>query len=425
MIHGGYYVLDTTWTLTNKPIDFTPSLLIVQEFRPNGVVGFVRQLAGTVNTSNFTWYERKSDAQGNWGAWSLSGSGGGGGGNVFNEYHNTYNVTATPSITTDTNSYLAPTGTTADRTSAIITMLTQTGVCRLGKGVYYVKNLVMPENTSIVGAGDSTVIRLIDGDDDCFAVAPKDYCTIKDCSFLGASSAITPQATVRTRDAIRWQGTYTHTQEAPFRCMLDNLYISRFAGSGIKLYDTGYSGNCSMMATNLFVWNCDAGINIDYWSEYNKFTNVRTSNNYYGCINNGGNNMFVNCDFSTNTLLFLMDNSNAQSPNDSHGSCVGCTFNHADSNNGIGIKILGCTNGFVFTGCQIWYSRIRIENTYGVNISDSNFGSTNCDIYISGGRTIVFSNNLFQSAPPITITGNNYVFWNNNYNKNTGALITG
>ena len=37
------------------------------------------------------------------------------------------------------------------------------------------------------------------------------------------------------------------------------------------------------------ILNCGAGINIDHFSEFHKFTNVLSETNLYGCINNGGN----------------------------------------------------------------------------------------------------------------------------------------
>ena len=59
------------------------------------------------------------------------------------------------------------------------------------------------------------------------------------------------------------------------------------------------------------------------------FTNIMASKCLYGCINNGGNNVFVNCGFNSNITGFLIDNSRGQSNNNSHGSAIGCTFNHS------------------------------------------------------------------------------------------------
>ena len=342
---------------------------------------------------------------------------------TFNNYENSYSVTASPSITTDTNAYLAPTGDATDRTADIITLLSTQGVCRLGKGNYYVKDLVMPVGTSIIGSGNAThIIR--SGTDDGFAIKMGSRCTIKDCWIMGSSTDITIAETLGNRHGILWQGTYTADQNAPLRSMISNVYISGFTGGGITCSDTGTGVNACIMANETYITNCSAGINITYRSEFNKFTNVHSYANWYGCINNGGNNVFTACDFSGNKVGFLMDNASGQSPNNSHGSAVGCVFNHTNSNSGIGIKVLGCENGYVFTGCQIFFSQIYIENSAGVTISDCNFGADNCSITVKGGGATLFANNMHQAAPTITITGNTNVHFANCYVRSTGAAVS-
>ena len=361
---------------------------------------------------------------GTFGQWaSIQGTGGGDNNYYFDSYQNTYNVTATPTIKTDTNSYLAPTGGSEDVTASIVAMLTQTGVCRLGKGDYYVKNLVMPAGTEIIGSGYSTRI-ILRGSEDGFAIKMSDHCTVKDLQILGKTSDITVSSTVGNRHGILWQGNYTQSQSAPVQSIIDNVFIKNFIGGGITCYDTGYGTFNCLEVTNAHIWLCNAGINISYWSEFHKFTNVRAGNCYYGCINNGGNNIFTNCDFSSNKLAFLMDNAQNQSPNNSHGSCVGCTFNHTDNNAGIGIKILNCDSGFIFTGCQIFFSKINIEGSDGVVISDTNFGLSNCNIMIDGGGAVLFANNMHQGVPPISITNNSNVHFVNCYVRSTGAVVS-
>lgn len=345
----------------------------------------------------------------------------------FPEYSNTYTIeSVTPTITTDTNAYLASSGDTTNRTAEIVTMLQTVGVCRLGKGDYYIENLDMPDGTSIVGSGYGTRIILA-GTSDGYAIKLGNYCNVSDCQIVGALSAITLSNTVGGRHGILWQGNYTQDETAahqPQKSMLSNLWIARFTGGGITCYDTGYGTVNNIECSNVYVENCNSGINISYKSEFHKFTNVRTFSCYYGCINNGGNNVFVNCDFSSCKLGFLIDNSTGQSPNNSHGSCVSCVFNHTDSNNGIGIKLLGAANGYVFDGCQIFYSQIYIENSNGIVVSNSNFGATNCNITIVGGNTILFANNMHQDKPTISITNNTKVHFVNCYDRDSGASIS-
>lgn len=348
--------------------------------------------------------------------------------NTFNNIQQTVNLTATPSITADTNNYLASTNDTTDRTADILSLLQSNGICRLGPGVFWVDSLVMPDNTSIIGSGTATKVYLKDGNDK-FAIKMGKYCVFKDITLYGSTSAISVTETVGTRHGILWSGNYTAQQDGSLQPMygtVSDVYISRFNGGGITCYDTGYGTRNYISATNVHIENCGAGINISYWSEFHKFTNVRCYGCYYGCINNGGNNMFVNCDFSScNGIAFLMDNSQGQSPNNSHGSVIGCVFNHTANNTGVGIKILNCNNGYVFDGCQIFFSKIQIEDSAGIEVVSTNFGQSNCDIIIKNGGVILFANNLHQDTPPsISITNNNKVHFVNCYNRTTGNLIS-
>ena len=342
------------------------------------------------------------------------------------------NTSAAPSWKTIggnvTNNYLSSSNDNTDRTADILTMLQSTGVCNLGPGLFIVNDLVMPDNTTLVGSGEKTWLRLIDGENK-FAIKMGKLCQIHNMRIQGAANTITPSSILSTRHGIMWQGNYTETKDwaqNPYYGKLSNLTIERFSGGGITFSDTGYNVRNNMEVINCHIFNCGAGLNISYWSEYHKFTNVQCLYNYYGCINNGGNNTFVNCDFSSNLSIgFLMDNSQNQSPNNSHGSCVCCVFNHTADNTGMGIKILNCNNGFVFSGGQIFYSKIQIEDSAGIEIVSTNFGQSNCDIIIKNGGVILFANNLHEDTPPsISITNNNKVHFVNCYNRANGNLIS-
>ena len=421
MIGNNVYVMSDKYTYTNIPDGFSGVgfLLVMQTGRHT--LQLIFQFNG------YKMWKRRGDKDGttweNWGLISGSNT------TIENNYdfttnENTYNVTASPIITTDTNAYLAPSGDTTDRTADIATMLTTYGVCRLGKGDYYVNNLQMPARTSIIGSGYGTNI-ILSGSSNGYAIRMTDYCTVSDCTIKGGTTNITLSETLGGRHGILWQGDYTESQSSahPINGMISNVRFFSFNGGGITCIDTGYGTFNSLEVVNVYCNNCNAGINIAYWSEFHKFTNVRTASCYYGCINNGGNNVFTNCDFSTCKVGVLMDNSQSQSPNNSHGSMIGCVFNHTDSNTGIGIKILNCNNGFIFSGCQIFYSQIYIEDSGGILISDTNFGENNCDITVVNGGTVLFANNMHKAAPPITITNNNNVHFVNCYAR-SGAIVS-
>ena len=335
----------------------------------------------------------------------------------------TNNLTATPSITTDTNSYLASTNDSTDRTADILTMLAATGVCRLGVGNFYTTGITLDYGQMLIGSGKGTVIYLYDSVANGYVVKMASDSVVKDLQIRG-SAVVTVSGTVGTRHGILFEGNANGDGDnKPARAVVENVYISRLNGGGITLTNTGNSTHNSMLVSDCIVYNCDAGVNVAYWSEYNKFTNIQTFSCYYGCINNGGNNVFVNCGFSNNTMGMLLDNEYGQSPNNSHGSAIGCTFNHSDSNSGIGIKMIGCTHGFVFDGCQIFYSQIHLVDSVGVVISNCNFGSNNCNINIEGGGCHIFGGNMHQTAPNISVTDNAKVKFINCYTRD-GVAVT-
>lgn len=430
----GYYVLSDSWTVTDAPSDLTVTGLTVENFSPRHNGGFVKQTVESIlSPSTSKRYYRISNSSGATFSDWIDCSGGGGGGSVNNYYFthtdNSYEVTATPTITTDTNNYLASTGDNTDVTTSIVTMLSTTGICRLGAGVFYVKDLVMPDNTSIIGSGTATEIHLLGTETTAgFAIKLGSNCIVKDLMILGAEENITIGGDMANRHGIVWEGDATEhgssNPNIPTRATVENVYIKSFKGGGITFNDTGYGVTNCVNVINSYIWNCKCGINISYWSEFHRFTGLHVSQCYYGAINNGGNNMFANCSFSQNNLGMLMDNSSNQSPNNSHGSVVGCVFNHSGTNNnGTGIKMLNCGNGFIFSGCQLFFSKIELVESHGVVFSNFNFGS-DIDISISGGAAITFSDCMFGNAPTFAITDNNTVRVHDCYIRSTGVEVT-
>lgn len=327
---------------------------------------------------------------------------------VINQYANEYNVAASPSITTDTNNYLQPNGST-DMATAIVTMLTQTGVCNLAPGDFYVSGVEMPNDTMIRGSGSKTRIILLDSVSDGYAVKMGSRCIVEDCYILGQTSSYSPTSTIGTRHGILWQGTATPetiTSDKPLRGTISNCYISNFSGGGIYCQGTGTGISNCLNVVNVFVNNCAVGVYIPLLSEFNRFTNVDCRGCYYGSINNGGNNVFTNCGFSKNIVGIMIDNSNGQSTNSAHGTYNGCVFNHSGaSNDGVALKLLGITAREIFTGCQIFFGTVEIENSKGIVINACNFGS-NIPINITGGKTVLFTGCVFSDAPTITVESN-------------------
>lgn len=323
------------------------------------------------------------------------------------------------------NKYLIEsTGDKSDRRYEIEANLAEYGVCILGVGDFFVSGISMPSGTSLIGLGRASRIILLPEIACGAAVTMSSYTMVRDLYIAGNTSDIELPDQVGTRHGITFIGTATPTDYSGQlkNSIIEGCHIRSFLGGGITCSDTGYSTSASITATNCHIMNCGAGINITHFSEYHEFTNILSSQNLYGCINNGGNNVFTNCGFNSNKTAFLIDNSKGQSINDSHGSAVGCTFNHSGKNEGIGIQVLGAKNGYVFSGCQIFYSKIVLDDAAGIVFCGLNFGREE-DIIIRGGGSVIFSDCVYGTNPVIDIKNNEHVKFSNCYLRQ-GTEIT-
>ena len=298
---------------------------------------------------------------------------------------------------------LESTGDLRDRAPEIEEMLKEKGVCILGTGTFCVSGIQMPDHTSLKGLGEASRILLSEEVTEGYAVKMGNHCRVSDLTLCGADGEWERPTELGRRHGVGFVSNFA--PKAPgvvvSHGILHALHIYAFSGGGITCTDTGLACTASLCASDIRIHGCGAGINISHSSEYHRFTGIHCARNLYGCINNGGNNVFSACAFDGNTLGFLIDNSRGQSGNNSHGSAVGCTFNHSDSNQGVGIMVLGAQHGFVFSGCQLFYSKIVLENASGIQITDLNGGKAE-EIHVKGGSAR-FAGCYFLKAPLVSI----------------------
>lgn len=355
-----------------------------------------------------------------------------GGGNTYNitqevsqdTFQNTYNITTNPQITTDTNDFLQAvddeTTTEAnatDMTGAIMSMLNSTGHCKLGTGTFYVSgNINLPNGATLEGCGDNTIIRLLSSVTSGYIVRLSQYCTVKNIRFSGGKNLPTNLYTDGTNMGSR-HGVYmianADGQETAQPQVLQNIvtecFFENFDGSAFYGHNTGGGLHNSVIFTDSHIEHCRVGVNLDYNCEYGKYSDLVIFQCYYACINNGGNNVFTGCTFH-GVVGWLTDNSGNDKPNNQHGSCVGCTFNHIDNmnypavlGNGKAVHIINGGAGFIFTGCQLWYGNVYIENSVGVQFSDCLFGNNAIEIEVTGSYPAFFFNNIFWNAPTLNV----------------------
>ena len=301
-----------------------------------------------------------------------------------------------------------------DMTDVIQSALDEKGYCRLRPGIYYVRgNIDMPYGSTLEGCGKKTIIRLLSDSSCNYIVKPVGKSTIRNLTLSGGYNAPDLSSSeTGSRCGLYYIANADGKEEsrpAVSSCTIDNLWIENFDGSGIYCHNTGGRISASLTVNNCNIEQCKAGINIDYYSEYHKISGTKIYRCYYACINNGGNNTFTSCTFQ-GKVGFLIDNSDGKRRNNGHGSAVGCTFNHIEdcndpqaSGSGNAVAIKNSSHGYIFTGCQIWYGRIMVDDSAGVAFSDCLIGGHTPKISVSGSNEVRFNDCTFYSQPDLRV----------------------
>lgn len=320
--------------------------------------------------------------------------------------------------------FLNATGDARDRSAEIETCLCKTGVCILGPGDFTVTGIAMPPRSRLAGQGPATRLILADEVQEGYTVRLEDRCSVAEMMLLGTLGETKKPEEPGTRHGIGLIGD--SAVRAPGKrithCILHGLHIEGFSGGGVTCLDTGFPCEASMSASDLRIRHCGAGINIAHFSEYHRFHGVSCVRNLYGCINNGGNNVFAACSFDGNTVGFLIDNREGKSVNNSHGSVSACTFNHSDNNKGVGIMVLGAQHGYTFSACQLFYSKVVIEDSYGIQITDLTGGHSE-EFRVKGGGLVRIAGANFVKPPKKKIAEDARVVWESNYLR-SGDVLT-
>lgn len=383
IIEDGYYSISDSYTITDAPNGLQVSALKVENYGILRNGKFVKQTAEALFVPNKKIFKRFSNSSGVFSAW----------------------IDETP--IDSSGGIITPTGDTTDRSAEIIAKLTADKICRLSAGTYYVSGIEMPEDSMLIGSGDGTVIKLLDSVTAGAAVTLNHRCKIENIRFVGADSRQGGGDSIGTRDGVYYEYGHDTATGNDYVSVINNCSFIGFSGGGIHIFETGRWEPQSVSISNCFFKFNKAGIYLDKYAEFNCISNCIFTYNYFGALNNGGNNKFVNCGFDSNSKGFAIDGSNIVSPNNGHGSCVGCSFNHNSIN---GIIIKSCAKAYIFDGCCIYLNvqtdepgtpdmSIDISDSAGISFSNCLMGPITADLSNSSGCMMNFCR--FGDTPTI------------------------
>lgn len=308
-------------------------------------------------------------------------------------------------------------GTDDDRTAEISAALNKYKKVTLQAGTYVVNNLEMPPYSTLEGIGNATILKHSGSADGDSAIKLTKYGHVKNILFVGSwdDIPISAPSVVDTISIGNLHGILMLGSSGSSDCegnQVSMCEFRNFSGGGIVCDNTGIATSKGLIVSDCHMRNCGAGINISYNSEFNRFTNVEAHKCVYGVINNGGNNNYVNCDFSGNGIgVFFNGGTNkgvryngaAITPtNTAHGIMSGCTINHSglsgNDNPGYAIVYLNSAGGFLFTGIQLHYGKMRFIDSESVQMCNCKFGY-NVTLEAWSARLIVISNVTFNGLP--------------------------
>ena len=321
---------------------------------------------------------------------------------------------------------LTSTGDTTDRKNDIMNCLNNYGACMLGNGIFYINSSInMPDGSSLIGIGSGTILQLSDNSTDNIAINVGSYCTVENMTIKGNSTELPYSSyTQGNRKGIALLGDYTDFNTGTYShnfAKLSNLTIQDFNHSGIWAYKN--DGAASFLAVNIDILRCHTGVNIELFSEFHSFTNIRCRYCNIACVMQGGNNLFANCHFDANLMGIKIDGTNNSLVNADHSSFVNCSVCHPDNNTGYAIWLHRSLVGLLFSNCQFWYGKISIDTCSCVKFNNNIIGGFNSNVTINSSNKITFTDNLFkETSPSVTITSCLRIIWENNQNGN-GDLV--
>lgn len=288
---------------------------------------------------------------------------------------------------------------------------------KLADKEYTLENIELPENMCVEGCGNSTLLTVTDNT--AYGFKMVSGCVVKNLKLVGYNGMDwTPNGTITNSHGITIS-TYGATEDKRNRIKIEGVEICGFSGGAIHSTSTGVNYDNSSCITNCYLHNNNVGVYFPLKSEYNKCVNVSSSRNHIGCVNNGGNNLFSNCGFNGNVSGLIMDSTGITNPNSSHGSFVGCNFNHthAFGNNTplYAIQLTGQDYGELFIGCTIGEGHIKCIDSVGIVFNACNLHN-NCTLTAEDGGLILFNGCVFRATTFTNdITGTAVVKYDNCY----------
>lgn len=309
-----------------------------------------------------------------------------------------------------------PTGDNTARQTDIANALTQYGACYLAPGDYYINaTLTLPDNARLYGAGRATHVIYKSGVTGAMIRCGNGN-QIANIWFDGGLSE-RPSTTQGTRHCILVEKEEGSSDKLALQ--MHDCWVTGFGGIGVLANKNGYGNLQSVQITNCMFRFNGIGVRFAEHGEYGVVSNCSFLKNYHGASIAGGNNFMSNCLLSDNyTGAYVYGTvNNVVVDNNSHGSFVGCVFNHNEYR---GLEFNKITAGYTVIGGYVGKSG---NSDVYINSPLVHFSGTRFLSVLSGSKTFTFgtgaglslSGCVFNGSPIYALNGTGRIHFNGCY----------
>lgn len=271
------------------------------------------------------------------------------------------------------------------------------GMVRLGPGTFRIREVTIPDDVTLVGAGAATILQA-SGGRPVFLQQNRHAWRLRDVTIQGEAAGDWRQRTD--------QGLHGMVLEGCWGYEVSGVAFQSFNGAGLQIGRTnnqaaGFSDGGVL--TRLTARENFIGIRFDTRAEYVTASHLHCLHNVTGLLMHAGNSNISSSNIGENIDgLVLADHENG-----SHGSVTNCLINH---NQRHALWASNVENGMAISNCCFFYGTIRLENCRGMNITS---GLISASIATAGpefnrisGNHIIPLSFTFQFAPATLLEGN-------------------
>lgn len=282
-----------------------------------------------------------------------------------------------------------------DNTAAIQAALNASRNVFIPPGTWIASNLnVALSNTRIFGVGRASVLQQLTGATGALLTTGANAIELESLDLFGGNTG--SYAGTASSPANR-TGLLIQTQ---LNSSIRNCTISGFANYGLLMADTTRDRLAHLKVSDSAFFANWTNIQLgNDFAEYLKLVNVDVFYGRFGLVVASGNIQVSNSKITDNGIgVYVLGTAIG---NNAHGSVDGCLINH----NGVySIWCVDVTNGFAFTGCNVFDGDIYLQRSSGVNINEGIIDVNN--YYLEGGNRNYIRDNFIVGSYTNTVNHN-------------------